>query len=790
MPISTLEDKRVPFPFTAFVDQDDLKLALLLNAVNPSIGGVLIKGEKGSGKSTIVRALADLLPEIKVSEGCMFNCNPDNPAEMCENCFRRWKKGELKVAYRRMRVITVPLGITEDRLLGTLDIEKALREGVKAFQPGLLAEANRNILYIDEVNLLPDHIVDDILDAAASGWNIVERETISIAHPSRFLLIGTMNPEEGELRPQLLDRFPLSVTVTSVKDEKLRMEIVKRNLEFEEDPEGFRERYRPKQEELRRRIIEARRLLPKVKVPDAVIQLTVRLCISLEVDGHRPDIIILKAAKTLAAFEGKTVVEAPDVKKVAPLVLSHRTRRGGFREPATPEEIYKAFDSIYNELYWDIVKEITGLTAGEKRPIPSHPVEPMGVRDSSIREPRKDSESSRETKKVERQRFFRPTSRPLKDGVRAPSVKSMGVGIRSEKLRSKVSRLMTLIKERPFRERKAVFREYEHTEGGEVKPVAIPIPGSMRRFRRGHYLSGRRAKTLTYTTTGRYMGYEDFRRGSSLNVALVPTIQTAIVRGRRSNGEVTVEVRPDDLKVKRLSSRSALTIIFLLDLSESMADYLTVVAKAIMSLHRDAYAKRDKVGVVTFKGFNAEVVSHPVRNLLVVARKVRHLKAGGYTPLPKGLMCCLEMVKMEKRRSRDVLPLIILISDGAANVPLSSTFVSPFYLDSIRRAYEDTISLAKSAARMKVPIVAIAPMSFFQRSLDRLGVRLLRTVAGITGGAFYVVSMPKPKGLVELVKKNLLPHYTSDEEVEVLIKTVRDVVNRFRQTTTLEQIVV
>lgn len=788
MAISTLRDKRTPFPFTAFVGQDDLKLALLLNAVNPSIGGVLIKGEKGSGKSTIVRALADLLPEIKVSEGCVFNCNPDNPAEMCESCFRKWKNGELKAVYRRMRVVTVPLGITEDRLLGTLDIEKALREGVKAFQPGLLAEANRNILYIDEVNLLPDHIVDDILDAAASGWNIVERETISIAHPSKFLLIGTMNPEEGELRPQLLDRFPLSVTVTSVKDEKLRMEIVRRNLEFEEDPEGFRERYKSKQEELRRRIIEARKLLPKVRVPDSLVRLTVRLCISLEVDGHRPDITILKTAKTLAAFEGRSVVEAQDVKRVVPLVLSHRTRRGGFREPATPGEMYKAFDEIYNELYWDIVKEITAFTAEEK-PIPSTSLSPehMGTQEQSKREFKSDSERAR---KAEGRLFFRLARNPLKNGVRAPSTSDISEGVRSEKSRSGVDRLITTVREDGLRGKRAIFREYEYTESGGVKTVPVPTPSPIRRLRRSRYPSGRRAKILTYTTTGRNAGYEDYRRGTPLNVALIPTIQTAVIRGHRGSGGITLEIRPEDLKVKRLSSRSALTIIFLLDLSESMADYLPIVAKAIMSLHQDAYAKRDKVGVVTFRGFNAEVVSHPVRNLLVVARKVQHLKAGGYTPLPKGLMCCLEMVKMEKRRSRDILPLIILVSDGAANVPLSSGFVSPFYLESIRRAYEDTISLARTAARMKVPIVAITPMSSFQRSLDLLGVRLLKSIADITGGAFYVISMPKPRGVVELVKKSLFPNYTSEEEVKTLIGAVREVVDRFRHTTTLEQIMV
>ena len=336
--------ERITFPFTAFVDQEPLKLALILNAINPRIGGVLIRGQKGTGKSTIVRALADLLPEIEVVEGCPFNCNPRDPTNMCESCREMFERGEeLPVGKRRMRVITLPLGATEDRVIGTLDIEKAIREGVRALEPGLLAEANQNILYVDEINLLPDHIVDDILDAAASGWNIVEREAVSVAHPSRFILIGTMNPEEGELRPQILDRLALHIAVRGIYDREARVEIIRRNLEFDEDPIGFRKRYESKQLELRDRIIRAREFLSKVVVSEEIMSAVAQACIDLSVDGHRPDIIILRAAKTLAAFEGREKVMPKDVLRVAGMTLSHRTRRGGFEEPASPEEIQRVF---------------------------------------------------------------------------------------------------------------------------------------------------------------------------------------------------------------------------------------------------------------------------------------------------------------------------------------------------------------------------------------------------------------------------------------------------------------
>jgi len=332
------------FPFSAIVDQERMKLALLLNAINPRIGGVLIRGAKGTGKSTAVRGLADLLPEIEVVKGCPFNCNPRDPTNMCEICRSKYEAGEpLPIEKKKMRIVTLPIGATEDRVVGTLDITRAIKEGVKALEPGLLAEANQNILYVDEINLLPDHIVDDILDAAASGWNVVEREGISVAHPARFILIGTMNPEEGELRPQLLDRMALHVQVETIYDKELRIEIMKRNLEFEENPIKFRAKYREEQEKLRQRIIRARELLSKVRVPSELLEVIAKMCIMLHVDGHRPDIIMLKTAKALAAFEGRIEVKPEDILTCAYLTLSHRTRRGGLEEPATPKQIEEAF---------------------------------------------------------------------------------------------------------------------------------------------------------------------------------------------------------------------------------------------------------------------------------------------------------------------------------------------------------------------------------------------------------------------------------------------------------------
>jgi magnesium chelatase subunit D len=342
--IIDLEYIRVVYPFTAIVNQEELKLALLLNTVNPLIGGLLIRGEKGTGKSSAVRALSDILPEVTYVKDCPFNCSPSDPTNMCSSCYEKFQKGEkLEYETRKMKIVSLPIGSTEDRIIGSLDIEKAISQGIRALQPGLLAEANQNILYIDEVNLLPDHITDSILDAAASGWNTVEREGVSVSHPSRFILIGTMNPEEGELRPQLSDRFSLHVSVQGIYDEELRVEIIKRNLKFGENPAEFSQIWRGEQDMLRDKIMQAKDLLNLVETPEHIIRAVASSCIKLHVDGHRPDISTIRASKALSAFENRKVVAAEDVLRVAVMAVGHRTRGFGFEEPAKPEDIRRIF---------------------------------------------------------------------------------------------------------------------------------------------------------------------------------------------------------------------------------------------------------------------------------------------------------------------------------------------------------------------------------------------------------------------------------------------------------------
>ena len=322
-------DKKAYFPFTAIVGQEKMKRALILNLINPALGGVLIKGEKGTAKSTAVRALTEVLPERMEAEGCPFSCDPDDRSCMCDEC--RSKK-EIVAVKRRMRVVDLPVSATEDRVVGTLDIEKALKTGEKHFEPGILADANRNILYIDEINLLDDHVVDVILDSAAMGVNTVEREGVSFSHPAKFVLVGTMNPEEGDLRPQLLDRFGLVVDVRGETDIEMRTEVVKRYLEYENDPEAFLEKWRPKQEKLCNKISTAKSLIKNVSYSDDILRLAAEISVSLGVDGHRADISMIKTACANAAYEGRNSVSKSDMKLAAELVLPHRMRRKPFEE--------------------------------------------------------------------------------------------------------------------------------------------------------------------------------------------------------------------------------------------------------------------------------------------------------------------------------------------------------------------------------------------------------------------------------------------------------------------------
>ena len=353
---------RIVFPFTAVIGQEDMKLALLLNVIDPKVGGVMIMGDRGTGKSTAIRALADLLPEIDVVANDPFNRSADDPDVLSVQA-----PEAIQVIHKKTPMVDLPLGATEDRVCGTIDIEKALVEGVKAFEPGLLAKANRGILYVDEVNLLDDHLVDVLLDSAASGWNTVEREGISVRHPAQFVLVGSGNPEEGELRPQLLDRFGMHAEIHTVKEPTLRVQIVEQRAAFDQDPQAFWERYQSKQIELQQRLIEAQDRLKSVTMDREYRVKISQVCSELDVDGLRGDIVTNRAAKALAAYEGRTEVVVEDIRRVIGLSLRHRLRKDPLESIDSGYKVDKFFRRVFGLMDSEEMAQVNGLRTSDVR---------------------------------------------------------------------------------------------------------------------------------------------------------------------------------------------------------------------------------------------------------------------------------------------------------------------------------------------------------------------------------------------------------------------------------------
>jgi magnesium chelatase subunit D len=568
-----------PYPFSAIVGQEDLKLALLLNAVSPEVGGVLVRGEKGTAKSTAVRALARLLPPIRVISGCPYSCDPESQNPECptgphpEDASWEW---------RPVRLAELPVGASTDRLTGTLDIERALTQGEKAFEPGILASAHRGILYVDEVNLLSDHLVDLLLDVAAMGVNHVEREGVSVRHPSRFILVGTMNPEEGELRPQLLDRFGVTVEVSGNLDMDERVEIVRRRLRYESDPEDFATEWATADRELSRSIEEARGGLPAVHLPEETLHKIAAVCTHLGVDGLRGDLVTAKAARALAAWEARGVVATEDVRRAALLALPHRRRRSPFEETGIDPE------------------ELESLLPEDPEPDPpgggAPPPDGTGGRGSAPEEPSE--------------------ARP-------------GFGERT----------------------------FSAAEGFEPARLEVPEKGS------GGPL-GRRSRVVG--DHGHPVG--DREAGETPeDIALAATVRSAAPHQRaRGRDEAGLVLRREDLRTNLREGREGNLVLFVVDASGSMAarSRMAAVKGAVLSLLTDAYQRRDKVGLVSFRGEGARVLLPPTSGVELAASRLADLPTGGRTPLAAGLEKAAEILMRERTREKERRPLILVLTDG------------------------------------------------------------------------------------------------------------------------------
>ena len=622
------------FPFTAIVGQTTMKRALILNAVNTRIGGVLIRGKKGTAKSTAVRSLAALLPEVSVLRGCPYSCPPENRQGLCQWC--QPSEGErphpnplpegegtwvqdVPSVTRQVRIVDLPVGATEDRLVGSLDIEQAIRTGSRSFEPGLIAATHRGILYVDEVNLLNDHLVDVLLDAAAMGRNYVEREGISVSHAAEFILVGTMNPEEGDLRPQLLDRFGLAVEVDSAFTPEERREVVKRRIAYESDPFGFMEAWQESEATERERILRSQRLLGQVSVSEDILELITDICAEYQVDGLRADIVMYKTASTIAAYEGRDHVESEDVREAAEMALLHRQRRQPFQQPHLVTE---QLDSMIDEF--------------QNRP---HDREPQD-QDNSQSEEQDDGDPDPPEQEEEQP--------PESEGDSGPQDQYFEVGT-------------------PF----------------SVRPLQVKPPDH-----RARPAGGRRARTVSGTPSGRYVGAAT-PQDKATDLALDATLRAAaphqVERRQRPHpnplpeGEGTDKapaflIEPHDVREKVRETKTGSLILFVVDASGSMGAQRRMVAVkgAILSLLLDAYQRRDRVGLIAFRGTGAQVLLPPTSSVDLAHALLSEMPTGGRTPLSRGLLLAMEVIETEKQKDRNVLPLLVVLSDGRANVAMGS----------------------------------------------------------------------------------------------------------------------
>jgi len=608
---------RPVYPFSAIVGQEGMKKALILTVIDPTLGGVLIRGQRGTAKSTAVRAIAQLLPSIEVVKGCPFNCHPSDPSQMCDDCRQRYRvlQAPLPSVSQKKRVVELPIGATEDRVIGTLDLETAIKTGHSSFEPGILAEVHRGFLYVDEINLLPDHLVDILLDASAMGVNYVEREGISFSHPSRFVLVGTMNPEEGELRPQLTDRFGLCVEVKGIEDPAIRQEVIVRRIAYDRDPETFLKQWRPLDEKLGQAISRAQQSVSSIELSREALSEISQICSDLKIDGHRGDITMAKAAVALAAYYGHKKVREQDVREAAALVLPHRIRRS-----LMDDDIQFSIETV----------------------------------DQSIEKAKKSAPFAEILHPSEKKK---KTLRPKRDGDKV-TTRVYEIGDRSYDL--------------TFPEVK--LRGPRQVPTGRSVKVSAPFEGAYVR--------------------------SILPRGKPKDIALDATMRAAALFQtlRKEKAPRPLVIRPADIRVKWRQKKSGRCILFVVDASGSMGvqAQMRETKAAILSLLEKAYQNRDRVGLVVFQGNKARCLL-PLTNSVDLARqRLKTIPTGGKTPLATGLALGLATLKAERLKHPGEESLMVIVSDGRANVSFNGG-------DPI----DDAIAVAKRIMKASIDVMFV-----------------------------------------------------------------------------------
>jgi len=817
------------YPFTAIVGQENVKTALLTILVDPTISGVLIIGPKGSGKTTIVRSIIDLLPEIEVIEGCPFHCNPNKPEEMCIKCKEKITSREnIRTRKVKMPFVELPLNATEDMVIGSINWERAIREGVKDFEPGILAKANRGILYIDQVNLLPDTLTDVILDAAASGWNIVEREGVKVVHPAKFILIGTMNPEEGGLRPQILDRFAICVKMNDIDSIEDRNEIIIRSIEYEEDPQGFIGKWMEKQMDLKRRIEEARKILPMVNVDREIEEKAVELCAKMHVDGHRPDITIIKVSKALAALDGRIEVTMEDMFKAAEMVLPHRIKSGEYT-PITSEELKQTLaravmttQGLKDETEEEEIKQVK-VEIGEGIALPQI-TKPPAMKSKTLNIPtpiallimgimyylvfyfafaaitlmfagvrgggwEEISEfMSTELFKLAAMAFAIYTAIQAILSMllrrRRRVVYTKAIRVQEEEARRIITHRITVkeqIVESPPPIQKFGSRAYQYVAlfGAKIKAsyraaidrgrkifrdiyeIMTAPPPLFRITLSSEYMRGRkkgRAEVARgiWIRRGKYVKHA-LPKEKPYDIAIAPTIRVAAPKQKsRNRGNLAIKIDYDDIRVKVKETRMPLITMIVLDISESMISSIESVKTAIRGLQRGGHAKRDKVGLIVFKGRNAEVLQYPTTNINAIIEKLINVGVSDFTPLAAGLKKAREILLMEKSKMKESIPVMVIISDGIANVALENPLSMENRAKFLNPAQADALDIAKKIAKDGIKTIVIntdhRSDEIYKRVYYRKDMQvvfytptaLMMEIAKITGGKYYGLRADKP----------------------------------------------
>ncbi|KAB1918973.1 magnesium chelatase subunit D family protein, partial [Micromonospora noduli] len=668
------------YPFSAVLGMADMRLALLLNAVSPAIGGVLVRGEKGTAKSTAVRALAALLPPVRRVAGCRFGCDPAEPDPACPDGPH---PADAAAETRPARLVELPVGAAEDRVVGALDLEKAIGEGVRAFEPGLLAAAHRGVLYVDEVNLLHDHLVDLLLDAAAMGRSHVEREGVSVSHAARFLLVGTMNPEEGELRPQLLDRFGLTVEVGASRDPEIRVEVVRRRLAADADPAGFAARWADADAEIADQVAAARRRLPGVRLPDAALRQIAEVCAAFDVDGMRADIVTARTALAHAAWHGRDRVTIDDVRVAARLALPHRRRRDPFDTPGLDEkrldEALQRAQDAHPDDPDDAGPDDRGPDGGPPQgggpaggggpngggPSAGGPQGGDGGGDGVDHcEPGSAGHSAAGDGAGPRGRTDGP------DGTDGwPQHQQGDRDDDGWPQRQQGDRGGDGQNSRPRGGRRSATSADDPT-GGESQPVAVPRGGLKARVLTapglGDGVPGRRSRART--GRGRTTGARvPAGRVSALHL---PATIRAAAPHQAARGRLTgpLRLRRDDLREAVREGREGNLVLFVVDASGSMGarQRMTKVKDAVLALLTDAYQRRDKVAVIAFRGADARTLLPATSSVLAASIRLAELPTGGRTPLAEGLLAAADLLRVERLRDPKRRPLVLIVTDGRA----------------------------------------------------------------------------------------------------------------------------